>query len=130
MSEIKNKALEKMLTEMNEKHSDAEDTIHNWLCDQVDDTLFQGILKEGRTIKGAMQYCTTQAAKQKSGNVAMVSHETVFGWVWKYFTDEKIPKNLNKVKTKVVASKPKKVVKKKEAVEKLNGEQLDLLSFL
>lgn len=37
MNELKMKAMEKMLIEMNEKHSGAEDAIHNWLCDQEED---------------------------------------------------------------------------------------------
>lgn len=47
----KNKALEKMLEEMKQEHSDTEDCIHTWLCQQQDEKLFQGILKEDRTIK-------------------------------------------------------------------------------
>lgn len=136
MNELKEKALEKMLDEMNKKHSGAEDSIHNWLCDQTDDKLFEGILKNGRTIKGALQYCASQASKQKSNNVAMIDDDTVFRWVYKYFTDEKAPKNLNMVKATVTTdaadktTKPKSKRKKAKQQQLPEGEQLDLLSFI
>lgn len=133
MNELKEKALEKMLDEMNKKHSGAEDAIHNWLCDQNDDKLFQGILKAGRTIKGAVQYCASQASKRKSNNVAMVDDDTVFRWVYTYFTDEKAPKNLNMVKATVTTSTSAKTTKrkrKKAEPQLIEGEQLDLLNFL
>lgn len=47
MNELKEKALAKMLEEMNKEHSPSEDHVHNWLCEQEDDELFQGILKDG-----------------------------------------------------------------------------------
>ena len=133
MNGLKEKALEKMLDEMNKKHSDIEDSIHNWLCDQTDDELFQGILKDGRTIKGAVQYCISQASKIKMGNGAMVSDDTAFRWVYTYFTDEKAPKNLNMVKATVTTSAPPKTTKgkrKKAEPQLIEGEQLDLLNFL
>lgn len=138
MSEIKNKALEKMLEEMNKEHNSSEDAVHNWLCDQDDEKLFEGILKEGRTIRGAMQHCMSQALKQRDGNCAMIDDPTVFGWVVQYFTDDSIPKNQNEVKaevkitapTKKPKSKPKKQEKAKEKVSMMEGEQLSLLDFI
>ena len=157
LSEIKEKALEKMLNEMNEKHSGAEDAIHNWLCDQEDELLFEGILKVDRSIKGAVKYCTSQASKQKVGNVAMIDNETVFGWVKKYFITKKAPKSSEKATAEVVSSdsipKMEREEKKtfndkvssiankragttkevKSKVEKTNcasGEQLSLLDML
>ncbi|ESU91049.1 PcfK-like domain protein [Streptococcus pyogenes GA03455] len=65
MDELKEKALSKMLDEMNKKHSAAEDAIHNWLSDQDDEELFKGILDDKKSIKDAMKYCINQAQKQK-----------------------------------------------------------------
>ena len=63
--ENKELALSKMLEEMNEKHSASEDKIHNWLCDQDDnEVLMQNILKEGKTIKGALDYAKAKARKR------------------------------------------------------------------
>ncbi len=61
---IKKQAHAKMLKEMNSEHTGAEDAIHNWLCEQDDERLLQGILEEGRTIKGAMQHCVSLARKR------------------------------------------------------------------
>lgn len=157
MNKLKMKAMEKMLIEMNEKHSGAEDAIHNWLCDQEDELLFEGILKVDRSIKGAIKYCTSQASKQKNGNVAMIDNETVFGWVKKYFITKKVAKSSEKVTAEVISSesipKMEKEEKKtfnekvsaiankragttkevKSKVEKTNyasGEQLSLLDML
>lgn len=101
MTEIKQKALEKMLKEMNKNHSGAEDVIHNWLCDQDDEKLLEGILKEDRSIKGAMQYCVSQASKQQSDNAAMVDAQTVFLWVNTYFVSGKAPEIDRTVSAKV-----------------------------
>ena len=48
-------ALEKMLKEMEQEHTSTEDSIHNWLCNQNDDELFNGIMKEDRSINGAIE---------------------------------------------------------------------------
>lgn len=157
MNELKMKAMEKMLIEMNVKHSGAEDAIHNWLCDQEDELLFEGILKVDRSIRGAVKYCTSQASKQKVGKVAMIDNETVFGWVKKYFMTKTAPKSSEKVTAEVVSSysipKMEREEKKtfddkisaiankragttkevKSKVEKTNhasGEQLSLLDML
>ncbi|MFS7001180.1 Cas9 inhibitor AcrIIA9 family protein [Carnobacterium maltaromaticum] len=157
MNELKMKAMEKMLIEMNVKHSGAEDAIHNWLCDQEDELLFEGILKVDRSIRGAVKYCTSQASKQKVGKVAMIDNETVFGWVKKYFMTKTAPKISEKVTAEVVSSdsipKMEREEKKtfddkisaiankragttkevKSKVEKTNyvsGEQLSLLDML
>lgn len=134
MNPLREKALEKMLVEMKKQHSEEEDAIHNWLCDQMDDKLFKGILKEGRTIKGSMHHCMSEASKQRSGNVAMVLPEKVFNWVFQYFTDDTIPENQNNIQkiasmSVVDSKKPQKKIKAK-VVKEPNGEQLDLLSFL
>lgn len=134
MDETKQKALKKMLIEMNEKHSSAEDVIHNWLCDQEDEKLLEGVLKKGRSIKGAMEHCVSQAYKQKSGNAAMVDEQTVFAWVNDYFVSDKVPKIDTTVSAKVTPVKkaPKKKIEKKQELKKatVEGEQLSLLDML
>lgn len=137
MNQLKEKALEKMLVEMAEKHTDAEDSIHNWLCDQENEKLFEGILEEGRTIRGAMQHCMSQASKQRVGNTAMIGDQTVYGWVLQYFTDDSVPKNQNNVQASVKTSEPtekKKPKPKKQEKAKVTaieeGEQLSLLDFI
>ncbi len=61
MANLKQQALDKMLKEMEQEHSLSEDRIHNWLCEQEDDDLFQGVLKEGYTIKAALKYVSNKA---------------------------------------------------------------------
>jgi len=85
MSEIKQQALEKMNAEMSQKHSRSIDSIHNWLCDQEDDELFEKICQEGKTIADAYQYCRNKSSEYRDGDCAMVSNEIVFGWVVDYF---------------------------------------------
>lgn len=108
----KQKALDKMLVEMNEKHTPTEDVIHNWLCDQEDEEMFKGILKKGRSIKGAVKYCATQAQKQKTGNVAMIDNETVYAWIRDYFVSNKTKKE--KVDARVETSNDAESTKIKE----------------
>lgn len=135
MADIRETALAKMLKEMQEKHSGAEDAIHNWLCDQDDETLLQGTLKEGCTIKGAMQYCVSQAEKQKTGNAAMIDDQTVFSWVRKYFTSDDQIKIENTPAVVAVDAKPApkaKTERKRKETQKnqKEQEQLSLLDFL
>lgn len=85
MSEIKDKALAKMNEEMSEGHSRSIDAIHNWLCDQDDDELFEHICQDGKSINSAYTYCHNKAADYREGNGAMVSDDIVFGWVVDYF---------------------------------------------
>ena len=61
MLEIKQRALEKMNEEMNKPHIFAVDAIHNWLCIQEDDELFECICKEWKTIESAYTYCPNKA---------------------------------------------------------------------
>lgn len=127
ISEYKQQALDKMLKEMNEKHTSAEDAIHNWLCDQDDDELMQGILKEDRTIKGAVKYCASKAHKMKDGNVAMVDDQTVFKWVREYFTKKTVKKQKVNATVATSTSKPKKENKSKKKEEPV---QMSLYDFL
>lgn len=68
MTELKIKALEKMNIEMNEKHNDYEDYIHNMLCDYDDDHIFELILKEGKSIKSCYLYLENYAYKNHTRN--------------------------------------------------------------
>ena len=109
-------ALEKMLKEMEQEHTSTEDAIHNWLCNQDDDELFKGILKDDRSINGAIGYCAKRAKDQSSGNAAMIDDPTVYEWVIEYFTADKVdvkPIPVKVVKTGATSkSKPKAEVKK------------------
>ena len=85
MSEIKDMALAKMNEEMSEGHSRSIDAIHNWLCDQEDDELFENICQEGKTISDAYRYCHNKSSEYRDGDCAMVSDDIVFGWIVDYF---------------------------------------------
>lgn len=85
MSEIKDKALAKMNEELSEGHSRSIDAIHNWLCDQEDDELFENICQEGKTISDAYRYCHNKSSEYRDGDCAMVSDDIVFGWIVDYF---------------------------------------------
>ncbi|MGK4109434.1 Cas9 inhibitor AcrIIA9 family protein [Enterococcus cecorum] len=132
LSEIKERALAKMLEEMNQSHTHAEDAIHNWLCEQNDDELFDGIMKKDKSIKSAMKYCISQAREESSGNIAMVDDDTVFGWVRDYFINDDIKVN-NNVSAKVIKGsnpKKKKTETKKKVEKKEELEQMNLFDFM
>lgn len=100
MSELKQRALDKMNEEMNQEHSSTEDFIHNWLCDQEDEELFINILREGKSIKNAMNYLI-QSAKNgsKGSNVAVMSDAEGFAIIVDYFKgNETTIKSVGKVK--------------------------------
>lgn len=116
----KEQALQKMLQEMERKHSQAEDRIHNWLCDHSDDAaLMAGICEEGKTIEGAFKYCQDNARKKAVGGCAVIEDETVFGWVYEYFVGKKAKKE---------KATPKPKPAKKEPVKK-DVEQMNLFDF-
>lgn len=130
MTEIKEKALAKILEEMKEDHGPAEDAIHNWICDQEDEKLFKGVLADKKSIKEALKYCANQAKSYKSGSCAMVDDSTVFGWVYKYFTGK--AKKVEDIHTTVVVGqKPEKpkIKKAKKSKTVIDG-QLDLFGEL
>lgn len=114
MSEIKQKALAKMNEEMSQKHSPAVDVIHNWLCDQTDDGLFENICQDGKTIKAAFEYCVNNASKNKENNCAMIADSVVFGWVVDYFKSD-LQEIKSSVKAEVTTSNDKKPVAKKQS---------------
>jgi hypothetical protein len=114
MGEIKQKALAKMNEEMSQKHSPAVDVIHNWLCDQTDDGLFENICQDGKTIKAAFEYCVNNASKNKENNCAMIADSVVFGWVVDYFKSD-LQEIKSSVKAEVTTSNDKKPVAKKQS---------------
>ncbi|EGO9166691.1 hypothetical protein DW607_13350 [Enterococcus faecalis] len=106
-------ALEKMLKELETEHDNTVEYIHNWLCKQNDEFLFQGILKEDRTIKGAVTYCMGKAKEQAENQTsAMVPDEVAFRWIKEYFMLEKLPEM--KVIGKVMTTTKKQLAKKEE----------------
>ena len=90
MSKLKEKALSKMLEEMNNEHTPVEDAIHNWLCNQDDEKILLGILRKDRSIKGAVMYMASLAKQSIVGNMAVVDDATGLGWVRDYFIIETI----------------------------------------
>lgn len=114
MSEIKRKALAKMNEEMNQKHSPAIDAIHNWLCEQNDDDLFEKMCQDGKTIKAAFEYCVNNASKSRENNCAMIADSVVFGWVVDYFNSD-LKEVKSSVKAEVTTSNGKKSVAKKQS---------------
>ena len=138
MNELKEKALDKMLGEMNQDHTSTEDAIHNWLCNQNDAALFQGILTKGKSIRESVEFCGSKARELAIKGVAMVSDDDVFAWVREYFVTKDIKFDKPTMSTatsnnKPAVEQPKKAKSKKAAkkvVDQPKGEQLDLLSFL
>lgn len=113
MSEIKQRALTKMNEEMSKPHIFAVDAIHNWLCVQEDDELFEGICKEGKTVANAYTYCVNKASDQRDGGCAVVADSVVFGWAAEYFKSD-----LKNVKAKATANVTvQNVIKDKEKKE-------------
>lgn len=140
-TDIKQQALDKMLEEMNQEHSPSEDHIHNWICEQDDDELFQGILKDGYTIKYSLDYAKGKAQEFAKNGVACIDDETVFGWVREYFLSnsklenikqvpvesvKKVNDKLNVVKAADPEPAKKKVKKEKGVVE----TQMSIFDFL
>lgn len=112
MSEIKQRALAKMNEEMSKPHIFAVDAIHNWLCVQEDDELFEGICKEGKTVANAYTYCVNRASDQRDGGCAVVADSVVFGWAVEYFKSD-----LKNVKAKATANVTVQSVNTNEAKE-------------
>lgn len=127
---LKSQALQKMLEEMSKDHTPVEDTIHNWLCGQDDDELFSGILKDGRTINGAVKHMANLARKQVAGNMAVVDDATVFGWVRDYFIADEVeePKDLN-FEVKTTEEKPAVISKSETKKKKQKAEEDGQLSL-
>jgi hypothetical protein len=131
MNNLKQRALDKMLQEMNDEHSLSEDKIHNWLCNQNDEELLAGVLNKDKSIKESLQFCGSKARELAIRGVAMVDDSQVYEWVRYYFITPEI--NFDKPKMSMdssVKTKRKTKGKAKNKKQMIEGEQLDLLSFL
>jgi len=110
MENLKEKAFEKMLKELETSHTSAIDAIHNFLCDQEDEKIFEGIMKEDRTIYGSLRYAAQKAKAQATDGCAVVSDKDVFDWVIEYFTVEETPE-VSSAPARVEVAKTKEEVK-------------------
>ena len=108
MTELKEKALAKMLEELNKPHDMAMDRIHNWICDQEDEDLFQGILKERYSLKCALKYAKEKARKFAENGVACIDDNTVFGWIREYFVSNSQVSNIKQVPVEDIKKKVEK----------------------
>lgn len=127
-------AIAKMLDEIATTTNVQLHAIHNWLCDQENDTdLMAGILKENRTIAGAMEYCGEKAQKQakQGARFAMIDYSIVFNWVREYFLLDETPKEKRereaKEQKKSEPTTKKAATKKKKADDK---KSVSIDSFL
>ncbi|WP_284185673.1 Cas9 inhibitor AcrIIA9 family protein [Latilactobacillus sakei] len=141
MTPLKQQALKKMLIEMNESHSLVVDQIHNWLCNQDDDDLLNGILTEDKTITKSMAYCNAKAKEFAKDGVAMIEDATVYDWVREYFTTpdlelDKPEPNYTHEKVEVPGKmrnpEPETIgdAEEPKAIAKKVGEQLDIFDYL
>jgi len=85
MENVRDQALEKMIVELATNKIKSIDKIHTWLCNQNDDELFAGIVKDGKTLLNAFKYCANKAKDQQVDGGAMVDDEDVYEWVVEYF---------------------------------------------
>lgn len=117
MNEIKEKALAKLLEELNKPHDLALDRIHNWICDQEDEELFQGILKERYSLTCALKYAKEKARNFAENGVACIDDETVFGWIRDYFISNSKVSNIEQVPVESI---------KKEKPQNSQEEKIDV----
>lgn len=117
MNEIKEKALAKLLEELNKPHDLALDRIHNWICGQEDEELFQGILKERYSLTCALKYAKEKARKFAENGVACIDDETVFGWIQEYFISNSQVSNIEQVPVESI---------KKEKPQNSQEEKIDV----
>lgn len=99
-TDLKQQALAKMLVEMNQEHSPSEDCVHNWICEQEDEELFLGVLKDGHTIKASMKYAMDKAREFAQNGVACIDDQTVFGWIREYFLSNRKTEPVKKTNPK------------------------------
>lgn len=138
MNEIKEKALAKLLEELNQPHDTALDRVHNWICDQEDNELFEGILKERYSLKCALSFAKEKARKFAENGVACIDDATVFRWIREYFISNSQVSNINQVPVEPVkkTEKPKNLTEKKVDVVKIKKEkgavekQMSIFDFL
>lgn len=123
MNDIKEKALAKLLEELNQPHDTALDRVHNWICDQEDEELFKGILKERYSLKCALSHAKEKARKFAENGVACIDDATVFRWVREYFISNSQVSNIKQVPVEPVkknkADKPKNSQEEKVDLAKI-----------
>lgn len=138
MEEIVSNALAKMNEEMATPHFKELTLIHNLLCDTTDDlTLMEGILKDGKSIKGSFEfiYETTAKAVKSGARSAGLTQDEVLELLKKYFADEeanldydpseKIPSSKTKIEVKEVV---KEVIKEiKVSLDKKSKQSLEAI---
>ena len=122
MNNSKELAHKKMLEEMKNDLGPVGERLHVWLCNQDDESLLKGILRDDRTIKGATEYCYAAGAReaQKFDRIGVfdATPEWEHEMATKYFTAETIDKKeLMKWPTS-----PKSEVKTKEVVKEVIKE--------
>lgn len=129
MTELKEKALAKMLEEMNTPHDGVLDYIHNILCDSEDEELFAGILVEGKSIANAFNKMADLAKKAAKNGMAFFSPEEGMRIVIDYFKgNETEVKPIIGMKSGTTQSKPSvetadHVIKRTEAIIKKHEAQ-------
>lgn len=113
MKTLITEAHEKLLLEMSDNSNPTIDKLHNYLSDNMDEKVAQGI-KDGKTLGDALKAITSNARKLSVGGSAAVDSDIVFGWLVDYYTDKKtvVSPVKKEVKTKKVKKKPE--VKKEE----------------
>lgn len=143
---LRDQAHEVMLEQMKDNDNPNVELIHTYLCEATDEEVLAGIIKEGKSILGSIEFCGKKAREGKHVHkgVAQVASTTVFEWVEEYFkTDEPvkpiakpIPKKEVKVKSKEeieediagTTAKYKEQIKDQIPKEK-EGTQISLFDF-
>ena len=80
-------AIQKINAEMQKRADDPyTEIIGHYIIDRCgDEAVANLVLKDGKTLEGAMKAVVTAASKAKCGNVAVLTPDRVFGEVDKYF---------------------------------------------
>lgn len=124
---MKIEAIQKINTEMQKNPTDQyTEIIGHYIIDRCgDDATAALILKDGKTLEGAMKAVTDAARKVKNGTVAVLTPTQVFGEVDRYFhmaTDLKAQQ-----KALVSLGAPVQTAPEREPAKKLG---LDLATFM
>ena len=106
---------------------------YQWLCKQTNQELFKGILTDGKTIKGALEYCSKKAQEHaKNEQFAMIEDDTVYQWIMDYFITYELPKK--KPSKKAEKKRVNNVTKKETTTQKIekgaSEQQIDLFATI
>lgn len=84
---MKDKAIEKINAEMQKSGNDPyTEIVGHYIIDRcLDAACAEKVMKDGKTLKGAMDAVMERAKKAKHGSVAVLTPGDVFGAVDKYF---------------------------------------------